>query len=52
MIKMLKRTKKSMKWCDHGIVMCDSHASGIYKCAYCSQHLRNGFNYESGWIAT
>ena len=50
MIKIAKRTRKSMKWCDHGMTMCDDHASGTYTCVYCGQHLQDGLNYRSGWI--
>ena len=49
-IKIAKRTKKSMKWCDHGMVTYDDHDSGTYECAFCGQHLQDGLNYASGWI--
>ena len=51
-IKIAKRIKKSMKWCDHGMTTCDDHESGTYKCVECGQHLQDGLNYESGWIAS
>ena len=49
-IKIAKRIKKSMKWCDHGMTTCEDHESGTYKCTYCGQHLQDGLNYESGWV--
>ena len=47
-IRIPKRTKKSMKWCDHGFVIWSDVK--FMRCGFCNMHLRDGYNYESGLI--